>query len=184
MFFVFCLILKVSGSSATWDKFNKSSSFKWLFYRPLTCVNFPFAFSKSAWYFTFDWSFVFSAILLSSGVSAIVVALALGMCLQEFKKRKHQLISWNAITQRRWAITTDFHLHQNSTNFREKPQNKKHKNRKKNRFTCTLRNVNVLCGLHNDAIHLMDGVVGNWRWIERDSDCADDLFEIIEITII
>jgi len=48
----------------------------------LTCVNLPLAFSKSAWYFTFDWIFVFSAMRFNSGVSAIAVALALGMCLQ------------------------------------------------------------------------------------------------------
>lgn len=62
MIFEFCLILMVSGSSAT-------------------CVNLPLLFSKSAWYMTFDWIFVFSAIRFNSGVSAIVVAFAFGMCL-------------------------------------------------------------------------------------------------------
>lgn len=57
----------------------------------LTCVNLPLAFSKSAWYFTFDWIFVFSAMRFSSGVSAIAVALALGMCLQGGKKQKKQM---------------------------------------------------------------------------------------------
>jgi hypothetical protein len=49
----------------------------------LTAVNFPLDFSNSAWYLAFDWSFVFSAMRFSSGVSAIVVAFALGMCLNE-----------------------------------------------------------------------------------------------------
>lgn len=56
-------IRRVSGSSATW-------------------VNFPFCFSKSSWYLTWLWSFVFSASLLLSGVSATAVALAWGQCLK------------------------------------------------------------------------------------------------------
>lgn len=59
-----------------WDKLKLLKQIK------QTCVNLPFAISKSAWYLTLDWIFVFSAMRFSSGVSAIVVALAFGMCLQ------------------------------------------------------------------------------------------------------
>lgn len=41
---------------------------------------------------TFDWILVFSAIRFSSGVSATVVALALGICLQQ-KNKQNQIVS-------------------------------------------------------------------------------------------
>lgn len=69
----------------------------------LTCVNLPLAFSKSAWYFTFDWIFVFSAMRFSSGVSAIAVALALGMCLQGGKKQKKKKQMRRGKRARRWV---------------------------------------------------------------------------------
>lgn len=50
-------------------------------------MNFPFCFSNSAWYDILDCNFVFPAIRFNSGVSAIVVAFAFGICLIEDNKK-------------------------------------------------------------------------------------------------
>lgn len=155
------------AKNSKWWTFLPLSSF-----RSLTCVNFPFAFSKSAWYFAFDWSFVFSAILLVSGVSAMVVAFAFGMWLESIKEEENQLTAQlhhhscfhramsnynNKIHLRRW--------------FTQKWATKSNEN--KTQFTCTLRNMNVLCGSHNDAIHLKQAMTAsNLRWIESVFDSA------------
>ncbi len=59
---VLALMRWISGSSAIW-------------------VNLPLAASNSAWYLTLDWFLEFSARRFISGVSATIVAFALGTCL-------------------------------------------------------------------------------------------------------
>ncbi len=54
---------------------------RWISGSSAICVNLPLAASNSAWYLTLDWFLEFSARRFISGVSATIVAFALGTCL-------------------------------------------------------------------------------------------------------
>ena len=55
---------------------------RWISGSSAICVNLPLAASNSAWYLTLDWFLEFSARRFISGVSATIVAFALGTCLR------------------------------------------------------------------------------------------------------